>query len=313
MSSISKMLAFFMSAVICAAVLASCGAEPAELVTAPNDAETVARYYDCAYGDDPRQILDLRLPENAEGETGLILYIHGGAWVSGSKEEYRDALDHTCSLGYAAAAVNYRYISPSVNMGMLMDDVTAALAKIKALAVQNDIQIDRVLLTGTSAGAHMSLLYAYKYADSAPITPVAVVSNCGPTDLCSAELIEQNQLGGRAEIVGLLSEIAGIYITESEYLNKTGGYEDWAEALREYSPLYQVSASSVPTVIGHGKLDGIVPFSSAVSLDAALTENGVTHEFVIFPNSGHELDNDPDAASQMNDLLAQYAQTYLKQ
>ena len=193
-----------------------------------------------------------------------------------------------------------------------MDDVTAALSKIKALAAERNIRLNKVLLTGTSAGAHMSLLYAYRYADVAPITPAAVVSFCGPTDLCNPAFIEQNALGDTAAMIGLLNQITGITITVKEYTEQSGQYAAWRTALQSYSPLYHVSSACAPTVLGHGMQDTIVPYTNATALDEALTAAAVRHDFVVYPNSGHGLDQDAYAAARMYDLLVQYAQTYLK-
>ena len=311
MSFFKRIIAFFMSIIAFFAGLFSGGKKPVDPVPVPTN-PTENSYYDYAYGADSREILDLVLPENAVGETGLILFIHGGAWIAGNKDQYRSALQSAATLGYAGAAINYRYLSDTVHMDKLMDDVTAALSKIKALAAERNIRLNKALLTGTSAGAHMSLLYAYRYAEVAPITPAAVVSYCGPTDLCNPTFIEQNALGDTAAMIGLLNQIAGISISVQEYTEQNGQYAAWLAALQSYSPLYQVSSACAPTVLGHGMQDTIVPYANATALDEALTAAAVQHDFVIFPNSGHGLDQDADAASQMYNLLIQYAQTYLK-
>ena len=310
MSFFSKIIAFFMSIIAFFSGLFSGGKKPADSNVTPTN-PTANMFYDYAYGSDPRQILDLVLPENTADECGLILFIHGGGWISGNKDQYRGALNNAARMGYAGAAINYRYLSDAVHMEQLMADVAAALNEIKELAAGRDIQLNRVLLTGSSAGAHMSLLYAYHYADAAAITPVAAVSYCGPADLTSQTFIEQNQLGDTAAMIGLLNRLTGVSVSEAEYRNQSGRYGEWISALKAYSPLYQVTSNSVPTVLGHGKKDAIVPFDTAAALNTALAGKGVTHDFVIFPNSGHDLDQDSDAASQIYGLLVQYARTYL--
>ena len=65
---------------------------------------TIRKFYDLAYGDHERQIYDLALP--AEGCGGLILFLHGGAWIHGNKDYYRDEFDEWCGKGFAAAAIN---------------------------------------------------------------------------------------------------------------------------------------------------------------------------------------------------------------
>ena len=308
MSIFSKIIAFFMSIIAFFSGLFSGGKKPVNPTPSNPTSNT---FYDYAYGSGVRQTLDLVLPQNASA-AGLVLCIHGGAWISGNKDGYRGMLTNAANMGYAAAAINYRYLSDTVHMDALMTDITAALAKIKSLAAERGVTITKALLTGSSAGAHMSLLYAYKYADAAPITPTAVVSNCGPTDLCDPTFIEHNDIGNTAAVVDLMNKLCGVTISEADYRNHTGQYAAWTAALQAYSPLYQVKSSTAPTVLGHGQKDTIVPFSNAVALDAALTAQGVTHDFVVFPNSGHGLDQDADASARMTELLIRYAETYLR-
>ena len=311
MAFFQKILAFFMSIIAFFTGLFSGGKKPEQPTPEPSN-PTAYTYYDYAYGNEARQRFYLVLPENKSGQTGLVLYIHGGAWIQGNKDGYRDTLTYAASLGYAAGAINYRYLSDTVHMDGLMADVAAALGKMKELADGQGMQLDKVLLAGSSAGAHMSLLYAYRYAASSPVRPAAVVSFCGPTDLCDPAFIEQNELGDTAGIIGLMNQLCGVTISEADYYNHTGQYDQWIEALRAYSPLTYVNAQTVPTVLGHGRKDTVVPFSNAEALNAALETNGVTHVFVEFPNSGHGLDKDPDETNRMYTLLSQYAQTYLK-
>ena len=308
MSIIQRLIAFFMSIIAFFAGLFGGGERPA----GPTPSPTAQTFYDVAYGNEARQTLDLALPVDAAGERGLVLFIHGGAWIAGNKDQYRGALQTAAALGYAAAAINYRYLSDSVHMDLLMADVGTALTKIAAMAGERGVTLKKVLLTGASAGAHMSLLYAYKYADLSPIKPAAVVSNCGPTDLCNPDFIGRNQLGDEAAMLTLMNRLTGIAITQAEYRDHTGQYAAWEARLRAYSPLYHVSGATVPTVLGHGQQDTVVPFENAAALDAALTAAGVPHDFVVFPNSGHGLDADPDASSRMTALLQSYAETYLK-
>ena len=79
------------------------------------------------------------------------------------------------------------------------------------------------------------------------------------------------------------------------------------------STVMMPSGIPVATVaIDGGKNAALLAAQILAVEDAALAEKGVQHEFVIFPNSGHDLDQDPACAEQMYQLLAQYAQTYLK-
>lgn len=261
-------------------------------------------YRDLAYGTHERHTLDLYIPKD-KSEVGLVLFIHGGAWIAGDKDGYRDMLESIAEeYGYACAAINYRYISETVNLNDIMDDIELAVKCIKEKGEENGTSINKMLLTGGSAGGHLSLLYGYSRCDTSAITPAAVVSDCGPTDLTDDSYYINNALGDEEYVAKLLSWACGQAFTYETRAEAT-------EALKKVSPLYYVTADTVPTVINHGMKDNIVPFTNAQALDKKLTELGVVHEFNIYPNSGHGLSEDPENMQIAKELLYEYMATYI--
>lgn len=262
-------------------------------------------YKNLAYGSHDRQVMDLYLPEENDGEVGLMLIIHGGAWIAGNKDEYGPALKTACNdLGFAAAAINYRYISENTDIHDIMDDIGASLGKIKETAAAKGININKVLLTGSSAGAHLAMLYAYSEKDTAPITPAAVVSNCGPTDLADENFFINNDLGDEEFVSLLFSYACGQKFTYAERAAAL-------DALKAVSPLYYVDENTVPTVINHGEKDTIVPYSNATAIVEKFRQYGVPYDFNSYPNSGHELGKDEENIDIADDLLYEYLMTYL--
>lgn len=262
------------------------------------------------YGKEERQVLDLYLPKKAEGETGLVMLIHGGAWIIGDKDQYRNELKFWSDRGYAAAAVNYRYVSENSDMQNILEDITSALTKIKSFGEKKKVNINKVLFTGTSAGAHLSMLYAYSKVDESPIKPAAVVEFCGPVDLSNPELVygkdyQGNLLGDEKVMTDLLSKCCGKTITPENL-------ESSKEMLLEISPLTYLNKNVVPTVIAHGASDHVVPYGDALTLDRELTKYGVKHDFVTYSNSDHGLESDPESAEAARQLFIEYAETYLK-
>lgn len=263
-------------------------------------------FFDMSYGTHERQVVDLCVPNGASGDLGLVLFIHGGAWIAGDKESYESGMNYGASnLGIATASVNYRYISEDVDLLDVLDDIDAALAKIKAKGAEVGVNINRVLLTGDSAGGHLSLLYAYARKKTAPIAPVAVVSNSGPTDLYDDNFYHNNAIGDEATISDLMSKACGQRFT---YETR----ESAKQALYSVSPIAYVSADCVPTVINHGTADTIVPFSNAQTLDALLTQYGVEHVLNVYQGADHDLGKDEDAKDRANELLFGYIDRFLK-
>ena len=293
-----KIVAFFMS--IIAFFTGLFGLENKEYV-----------FKNLSYGSHERQVMDLYLPEKNDGEVGLVLLIHGGAWISGNKDEYKSALKTACDdFGYAAAAINYRYLSETVSLHDIADDIDLALKKIKEKGAEKGININKVLLTGSSAGAHLSMFYAYSRKDTAPITPAAVVSNCGPTDLSDDNFYYNADLGVNSEL-GDFEDIAYLFSCAGGQKFTYETRSTAKEALLKVSPIYYVNSDTVPTVINHGQKDTIVPFSNATAIVEKFKEYGVKYDFNVYPNSGHSLNKDEENRKIADDLLFKYLATYL--
>lgn len=259
------------------------------------------KYTNISYGTNGiRNTFDLYLPSNVEGDISLILFIHGGSWFYGSKENFSTQAYNACvEYGVATATVNYRYISQgSVTIFDILDDIEAAVSAIKTFAAEKGLNIKKMMLHGFSAGAHLSLMYAYTREVTSAITPVCVYSNSGPTYLYNSKYMDVKGM----DIV--LSAACGKSFTEETR-------KDAENELIAISPLNYVDSSCVPTIISHGTLDSIVPYSDAVYLNNFLTEAGVKHDFLTFPNSDHGCGNDPDVTVTEKSIYDEYVNNYL--
>ena len=289
----SKIVAFFMS--IIAFFSSLFGGGGGNKPTA-----NYKEYLNQSYGADGRQTYDLYIPTEKGSTPGLILYIHGGAWTSGDKSSYQQTIrDVAANYGYAAASINYRFLSGSVTMADILADVNAAVNAIYDRAKADGYTLNKMITAGMSAGAHLALMYAYHTPADAKIRPVAVCSQCAPTDLADPNFYAEG-MTFQNNYQQVVAAVVGQNVTN----------EMLAQYAAQYSPV-TYAASAVPTVIAHGQKDNVVPYSNAVTLDAALTANGVTHLFITFPNSGHGLDNDADCADRFYRAFVEYAATYL--
>lgn len=255
-----------------------------------------------------RQSYDLVFPRDAHGNMGLVLCIHGGAWVIGRKDQYTGSLFQISEeKGVAAACINYRYVSDKVGFDDLTDDITAALAAIKAKGAEYGVNIDRVLLNGVSAGGHLSLLYAYSKKDTAPIRPACVVELCGPTDFENTFFYAPENGLNKAQNPDFTRDIVSNGIgcpIDLADLNSS------KEAMQKYSPVNFVDENTVPTVLGHGEQDELVPYKNSLDLNAKLDAFHVKHTFVSFPNSGHGCE-DKESMHKVMQLFFEYIDTYL--
>lgn len=119
------------------------------------------------YGEDSeRQVLDF-WKADSEKPTPLVLMIHGGGWVGGDKNGYRDSVRRYLRKGISVAAINYRYIPDAHSKNVEppvkapLHDAARALQTIRANAKEWNIDPKRIGATGGSAGACTSLWLAF--------------------------------------------------------------------------------------------------------------------------------------------------------
>lgn len=115
---------------------------------------------DIAYGPTGiKQELDIYRPKHIpDGGCPVLLQIHGGAWMLGSKEHQALPLMHyMASKGWICVAINYR-LSPSVGFPTHLHDCKRALAWIRSHGHEYGMNPDFVAVTGGSAGGHLTAL-----------------------------------------------------------------------------------------------------------------------------------------------------------
>ena len=139
-----------------------------------------------AYGPDPLQFGDLRLPAGA-GPHPVVVVVHGGYWQAIHNLTHAG---HLCldlaAHGIATWNVEYRRLGdPGGGWPGTFDDVRRALAHVESLAGEHHLDLGRVLLLGHSAGGQLALLAAV----TSPLGLRAVVSLAGVVDL---ELLDAN-------------------------------------------------------------------------------------------------------------------------
>jgi len=221
-----------------------------------------------AYGNDPKQRMDIYLPANRNTDTTRVLVlIHGGGWSGGDKSDFAPsiALLQQKLPGYAIFNLNYRLAAAQTNLFPAQEnDIKAAVEFIYNKRKEYGIA-EKFVFLGASAGAHLALLQGYKYDE--PVKPKAIVSFFGPTDLAALY-----NSGGTGQFISQL----------------LGGTPATQPALyRESSPASFVNAQSPPTILLQGGADPLVPHAQAELLRDLLTTAGVPNQYVFYPSEGH--------------------------
>ncbi|SEH19624.1 Acetyl esterase/lipase [Sphingopyxis sp. YR583] len=136
-----------------------------------------------AYGEDALQSLDLWRAKDVKAAAPLVVFVHGGGWKRGSKENAtgRFKAMHYPAAGYAFASIDYRLV-PAVTVEQQAADVASAVRAIIDRAYALGIDRRRIVLMGHSAGAHLVALVGtderylkgagLSFADIAGVIPI---------------------------------------------------------------------------------------------------------------------------------------------
>jgi acetyl esterase/lipase len=227
-------------------------------------------YRDVSYGNDPRQKMDIFLPEGrTDSSTNVLIVIHGGGWNSGSKEDFIPYIDSFRKRmpGFAIFNLNYRLYNGSNIFPAQEEDVKLALKYITSKASGFHINTKKIVLLGASAGAHLALLQAYKYKDP---SIAAVIDFFGPSDL-----VAMYEKPWHPFVPHALEMVTGSTLSKNRDLYKNS------------SPATFINPASAPTLIFHGSNDPIVDVSQSKLLQKKLESAGVKNELVVYPGQRH--------------------------
>ena len=146
------------------------------------------RVSDVAYGPDPKQTVDLYLPQTCPPDGAPVLvFAHGGAWTNGYKEWMGLLAPAITSAGAILVSVSYR-LAPQHKWDEMADDCRTALAWVHQNIRAHGGDPQRLVLGGHSAGGHLTMLTAWQTAEleAAGVPPsalIACVPLCAPLDI----------------------------------------------------------------------------------------------------------------------------------
>ena len=238
---------------------------------------------DLAYVPDghERQKLDIYLPKEAAPDAKLpvIVWVHGGAWRGGSKEQCPAVW--FVRRGYAVASIGYRLSQHAIFPAQL-EDCKAAIRYLRANAGTYGLNPDRFGVWGSSAGGHLAASLGttgdVKDFDKGPnlefSSRVQVVCDFfGPSDFTKMADFE--------------SRIDHNAPDAPEALLVGGPVQEKKDECRRANPVTYVTKDDPPFLIVHGDKDPIVPFNQSELLRDALSRAGVDVRFHAVKDGGH--------------------------
>ncbi|KQV06922.1 alpha/beta hydrolase [Leifsonia sp. Root112D2] len=238
---------------------------------------------DVSYGTDGADTtLDAYTPASATTPLPTIVWIHGGAWISGSKENVDPYLRILASHNYTTIGVNYT-VGPNATYPTAVNQLNEALRYINEHADELNVDPTQIVLAGDSAGAQLASQLATltvnpDYANLLGITPALTSSQLAGTIL-NCGVYNMDNMAALTGIVGW-----GFKISLWGYT----GTKNWSEtyAGNTMSTMNFVTKDFPPTFISGGNGDGLTWLQS-VPMSHALQQAGVDVTELFWP-ADHE-------------------------
>lgn len=218
--------------------------------------------------------LDLYLPRNVSGPTPVLMFVHGGGWVGGTKESNVLRLLPYLEMGWAVVNVEYR-LGAVARAPAAVEDCLCALRWLIRNAEEYNLDTSRIVTTGNSAGGHLALTTAMiptsagldrECPGSEELNVTAIINWYGITDV--ADLLDGPNI--RSYAVEWMGSLANRF-----------------EIAERVSPMTYVRSGLPPTLTIHGDADPTVPYQQAVSFHQKLDDLGVSNVLHTVPGGGH--------------------------
>jgi len=250
-----------------AALLSSPACTQETKVTIPGSVSVEANI---PYSQYKETVLDIMQPKAApDAKRPGVIVIHGGGWTGGTKEgDSQETCLRYVAKGFVCADVEYR-LAKVATAPAAVADVLDAAHWFEENAKKYDVDAKRIVVTGESAGGHLSLMVGMtpKSAKLGPPARIAAVVNFyGITDVA-------DQLGGPNK-----RDYAVTWVPE-----QSGRLELAARV----SPITYVRKGLPPILTIHGDADETVPYEHGVKLTKALRDAGDDAELVSVPKGKH--------------------------
>ena len=222
---------------------------------------------------DRKLLLDLYLPEKAKDRLPVIVWVHGGGWQGGTKENCLAVRTGFVQKGYAVASVEYRFSNEAIFPAQI-EDCKSAVRWLRANADKYNLDPNHFGAWGDSAGGHLVALLGttgdikdFDKGDNLQFSSAvqAVCDYYGPTDFQAFVTSPGYE------------KHAGSESAETKLIG--GRVLDNPQKAKEVSPTSYVSKGDAPTLIVHGDKDPIVPIGQSELFCSALKKAGLNVVF----------------------------------
>ena len=294
---ITFIVVFLISALIRIMLL---GSAPERLIKVEWDESVGEIYSNLDYENDNGNQYDLYIPSGLDKSENqyLILFIHGGSFNSGSKEDGESWCKYYATKWYITASVDYTLQNQGkdASIYLMNEEIENAVTAIKQKTEELGYHIAGMAPCGVSAGGTLAMNLAYNGNSAIPVKFVFQLA--APTYFAPSEW-------------SLLMKVDRLNSEEEFYKMMTGKeFEDYDTEIQNISPTCIVNEDSVPSLIGYGLIDHCVPLSQKYYLIEVYDRDNVMYDYIEFPKSNHGMYNDLDKLQEFLDKSLEYARVY---
>lgn len=294
---ITFIVVFLISALIRIMLL---GSAPERLIKVEWDESVGEIYSNLDYENDNVNQYDLYIPSGLDKSENqyLILFIHGGSFNSGSKEDGESWCKYYATKWYITASVDYTLQNQGkdASIYLMNEEIENAVTAIKQKTEELGYHIAGMAPCGVSAGGTLAMNLAYNGNSAIPVKFVFQLA--APTYFAPSEwslLMKVDRLDSEEEFCKMM--------TGKEL-------EDYDTEIQNISPACIVNEDSVPSLIGYGLIDHCVPLSQKYYLIEVYDRDNVMYDYIEFPKSNHGMYNDLDKLQEFLDKSLEYAKVY---
>ena len=294
---ITFIVVFLISALIRIMLL---GSAPERLIKVEWDESVGEIYSNLDYENDNGNQYDLYIPSGLDKLENqyLILFIHGGSFNSGSKEDGESWCKYYATKWYITASVDYTLQNQGkdASIYLMNEEIENAVTAIKPKTEELGYHIAGMAPCGVSAGGTLAMNLAYNGNSAIPVKFVFQLA--APTYFAPSEW-------------SLLMKVDRLDSEEKFCKMMTGKeLEDYDTEIQNISPACIVNEDSVPSLIGYGLIDHCVPLSQKYYLIEVYDRDNVMYDYIEFPKSNHGMYNDLDKLQEFLDKSLEYARVY---
>lgn len=228
-------------------------------------------------GGERKLQLDLYLPKGRTKVTPAIIFIHGGAWKGGKRGDMKFYCVKFAEKGYVTATVTYR-LTGEAPFPAAVHDVKCAVRWLRANATKYLIDPKRIVVSGNSAGGHLSMMIGYSDDPS--------LEGNGGNNAVSSRVCAVVNFYGPADLTTDFAKKQGV--VEDFIGGKT--FDEAPDTYKLASPLYHLTRDDPPTLIFHGTIDSTVPIAQADMLAEKLKELGIDYIYERYDGWPHVMD-----------------------